>query len=130
MIVYTCPACGAAYKCQSSLAGSKIPCRLCGQRLQIPGPLQPTTTPNKTVLAQVRKPDLAAEPEMPKRSLGSRFMRRVKRMVWMPRRMNPPENSVDTLLRVVVNLFVVKMIAIAVLIAVMGCLVFVTNLFH
>jgi DNA-directed RNA polymerase subunit RPC12/RpoP len=54
MIRYTCPRCKKSLESPASFAGQKLNCPDCGQRLQIPQPSTPPSSPplNKTVLAK------------------------------------------------------------------------------
>jgi DNA-directed RNA polymerase subunit RPC12/RpoP len=58
MIRYTCARCQKSLESPVSFAGRKINCPNCNQRLQIPQPSTPSTTPpiNKTILASEEGP--------------------------------------------------------------------------
>lgn len=68
MIIFKCPTCLKTFKSPVADAGKKCPCPSCGQRLQIPAPVQPQ---NKTVLGELvpdtslvkrdKQPDLVVE---------------------------------------------------------------------
>jgi DNA-directed RNA polymerase subunit RPC12/RpoP len=64
MIRYSCPRCKKSLESPASLAGQKLHCPECNQRLQIPQPSTPPPPVNKTMLAveETRAPSITPGP--------------------------------------------------------------------
>jgi DNA-directed RNA polymerase subunit RPC12/RpoP len=108
MIRFACPSCSKAFHTAEPHAGRKFFCPDCGQRVQVPA----RPAKNQTVLAKPRTlpryaandgtyaGDLPYPSYLPKRTR----LQRLWGWIWQPTRIDPPENSGETLIRFVLNL--------------------------
>ena len=122
MIDYRCPRCETAHQSEDRWAGHKTHCGVCGQRLQIPPVALGKTTlapPNQTILARHIEPDIPAV-----RYAGQSWL---PAWIWHPTRVDPPENSGETIVRFICNILrallailVVKWLLILVLFLIVG----------
>src|SRR5262249_42337157 len=80
MVRFHCPRCQQLLESPDTEAGSKLPCPLCGHRLQIPSPPPPPPPENRTVLGV---------PEVPPDSVPVQVVNPA------PQTPTPPESLID-----------------------------------